>query len=307
MVENRKRKKRKYDPTSASLGFQIFNYIFLAFLSLLFIVPFLLMAVASFTPEKEIAMKGFTLIPSALTSDAYIYLFESSTQFIDAFKITSLLTIVGTINALFWTSMGAYALSKKYLPYRKFMTLFVFVTMLFNGGLIPWYLVVKGLSMTNTFFALFVPSTIQVWNMIIIRNFYMSLPESLEESAKLDGATDFTVYFRIIIPLSTPILATMIVYMGVGYWNEWYNALILNTTARELSTLQLLLRQILSTSVLTVTGRGGVKSVNTTGGITPSESLRMASVMVATVPILIIYPFLQRYFVKGILIGSIKG
>lgn len=300
-------RRRQFDATSAPLGFQVFNYTFMVILSLLFIVPFLLMAVASFTPEKEIAINGFSLFPSAMTFDAYTYLFESSSQFVQAFKVTSLLTIVGTFNALFWTSMGAYALSKKYLPYRNIMTLFVFITMLFNGGLIPWYLVVKNLHLTNTFFALFIPSTIQVWNMIIMRNFFMSLPESLEESAKLDGASDLKVYFSIIIPLSTPILATMIVYMGVGYWNEWYNALILNTTAKELSTLQLLLRQILSTSVLTVTGRGGVKSVSTTGGISPSESLRMASVMVATVPILVIYPFLQRYFVKGILIGSVKG
>lgn len=300
-------RKRHFDATSAPPGFQVFNYAFLTLLSLLFILPFLLMAVASFTPEKEIAINGFSLWPAALTFDAYTYLFESSTQFVDAFKVTSLLTVVGTLNALFWTSMGAYALSKKHLPYRNLMTLFVFITMLFNGGLIPWYLVIKSLHMTNTFFALFIPSTIQVWNLIIMRNFYMSLPDSLDESAKLDGASDLTVYLRIIIPLSAPILATMTVYMGVGYWNEWYNALILNTTAKELSTLQLLLRQILSTSVLTVTGRGGVKSVSTTGGISPSESLRMASVMVATVPILVIYPFLQRFFVKGILIGSVKG
>jgi ABC-type glycerol-3-phosphate transport system permease component len=166
--------------------------------------------------------------------------------------------------------------------------------------------VVKSLGMVNTFFALFVPATINAWNMLIIRNFFMGLPDSLEESAKLDGANDFQVYFRIILPLSLPILATMIIYIAVGYWNEWYSALIF-ITDRSLYTLQLLLRQILSTTTLAVTARGGRKQVTTSAGLTPSESLKMAAVMVSTVPILVIYPFLQRYFVKGLIIGSVKG
>ena len=300
-------RRRAMDPTSAPFYARVVITVILILLSMLFVLPFVLMLVASFTTEAEIMRNGFSLIPSGVTFAAYVYLFESSSQFVNAFKITSSLTVIGTINALMFTSLGAYALSKRSLPYRNILTMFVFITMLFNGGLIPWYLVIKGLGLTNTFLALFIPSTIQVWNMIIMRNFFMSLPESLEESAKLDGASDLTVFFRIVLPLSAPILATMVVYMGVGYWNEWYNALILNTTRKELYTLQLLLRQILSTSVVTVTSRGGVKVVNTTGGVTPSESLRMASVMVATIPILVIYPFLQRYFVKGIMIGSIKG
>jgi ABC-type glycerol-3-phosphate transport system permease component len=257
-------------------------------------------------PEEDIMAKGFTLWPSRLTTAAYEYLFTSSDQFIDAFKVTSLLTLVGTANTLFWTSMGAYVLSRRYLPYRNGLTMFVFITMLFNGGLIPWYLVVKSLGMVNTFFALFVPATINAWNMLIIRNFFMGLPDSLEESAKLDGANDFQVYFRIILPLSLPILATMIIYIAVGYWNEWYSALIF-ITDRSLYTLQLLLRQILSTTTLAVTARGGRKQVTTSAGLTPSESLKMAAVMVSTVPILVIYPFLQRYFVKGLIIGSVKG
>ncbi len=307
MVSQTRRKRRFKDPTAPALPAKILIYGFLIFLSLLFLVPFLLMVMASFTQESEIMRNGFSLFPSSLTGAAYSYLFGSSNQFVQAFKVTSLLTVVGTTNALVFSALGAYALSKPYLPYRKGMTIFVAFTMLFNGGLIPWYLIVDGLNLTNTFFALFIPSTIQVWNLIIMRNFFQALPLSLEESARLDGATDWQVFFRIMLPLSKPILATMIVYMGVGYWNEWYNALILTTTKKELHTLQLLLRSILSTSVLTLTGRGGVKQVNTTGGVTPSESLRMAAVVVATVPILVIYPFLQRYFVKGIMVGSIKG
>jgi putative aldouronate transport system permease protein len=308
MVNVKLKKWRKaFDPTAAPLPFRAFNTILLSILSLTFILPFILMAVASFTPEEEIAINGFRLWAEHFTLYAYEYLFTASDQFLQAFKVTSTLTVLGTINTLFWTSMGAYVLSRKYLPYRSALTLFVFITMMFNGGLIPWYMVVKSLGMVNTIFALFIPGTISVWNMIIIRNFFMSLPESLEESAKLDGASDLTIYFRIILPLSKPILATMVVYMAVGYWNEWYSALIFITTKTELNTLQLLLRKILSSTTVAISSRGGRKLAQATGGLTPSESLKMASVMVATVPILVIYPFLQKYFVKGIMIGSVKG
>jgi len=300
------RKIRNYDVTTAPIWFRILNAIILLLMAILFLLPFWLVATASFMPEEDIMTKGFTLWPSRFTTSAYEYLFTSSDQFINAFKVTGLLTVIGTANTLFWTSMGAYVLSRRYLPYRNGLTLFVFITMLFNGGLIPWYLVVKSLGMVNTFFALFVPATINTWNMLIIRNFFMGLPDSLEESAKLDGANDFQVYFRIILPLSLPIMATMIIYIAVGYWNEWYSALIF-ITDRSLYTLQLLLRQILSTTTLAVTARGGRKQVTTSAGLAPSESLKMAAVMVSTVPILVIYPFLQRYFVKGLIIGSVKG
>lgn len=307
MVKNSFIKKRShFDPTAAPLGFRIFNASFLIALSIAFILPFILIAVASFTPEDEIALHGFRLWSPKFTTYAYKYLFASSSQFVDAFKVTTVLTVIGTLNSLVWTSMGAYVLSKKYLPYRKTLTIFVVITMLFNGGLIPWYIVVKNLGMLNTMFSMFIPGTINVWNLILMRNFYSALPDSLEESAKLDGASDFTVFVKIIVPLSMPIIATMVVYLAVGYWNEWYNCLLFITSNTKLTTLQLLLRKILTTTV-EMSSKGGRKLVNTAGGLPPSESLKMATVMVATVPIIIIYPFLQKYFVKGIIIGSIKG
>lgn len=307
MVEGVKVKRRSnYDPTSANIWFRVFNSVFLIILSAVFIMPFILITVASITSEEDIAIHGFRFWTSKPTLYAYRYLFASSDQFIDAFKVTTFLTIVGTFNSLLWTSMGAYVLSKTYLPYRKGLTIFIIITMMFNGGLIPWYLIVKNLGMVDTVFSMFVPSTINVWNMLLMRNFYMSIPGSLEESAKLDGASDFTIYLKIITPLSKPIIATMIVYLAVGYWNEWYNCLLFITSKTELSTLQLLLRKILTTTV-TMTSKGGRKLVNTSGGLPPSENLKMATVMVTTVPIIIIYPFLQKYFVKGIIIGSVKG
>lgn len=300
------RKRSKYDPNKSPLIFRVLNYTVLILLALLFLVPFWLMLMASLTPEQEIATHGFQFLPSEFTIFAYDYLFSSSDQFSNSFIVTTLLTIVGTINSLFFTTMGAYILSKRYLPYRTLLTVFVVIPMLFNGGLIPYFLVVKSLGMLDTFLALFIPSTISIWNMIIIRNFFMAMPDSLEESAILDGANDFQVYFRIILPLSKPVIATMIVYTAVGYWNEWYNALIFVTRNTKLVTLQLLLRQILTSTTVTSSSKGGMKVIHS-GMMTPSESMKMAAVMVATIPIIVIYPFMQKYFTKGLMIGSVKG
>lgn len=298
-------RKRWIEPTAASLPFRIFNTVLMLALSALFIAPFLLIAIASFTPEVEIAAKGFQFLPSQLTVYNYQYLFGSSEKFTTSLQATSLLTVVGTLNTLFFTSLGAYALSRKYLPYRKGMTFFVFFTMLVNGGLIPWYMVVNNLGLIDSFFALFIPGTIATWNLIIMRNSFMSIPESLEESAKIDGANDFTVFFRIILPMSMPIIATMIVYLAVGYWNEWYACMLFITRNEKLFTLQYLLREILNSSAA-MNSRGAIDLRAAAKQAIPSESLKMAAVMVATVPILCVYPFLQKYFVHGIMIGSIK-
>ena len=187
-------KKRKYNANQPKLVFRILIWSVLILMALIFLAPFWLMLVASLTPESEIAVKGFSMWPEKFTLFAYDYLFSSSNRWIVSFGVTALLTVVGTVNSLFFTTMGAYVLSKRYLPYRKGLTVFIVIPMLFNGGLIPFFLVVKTLGMLDTFFALFVPSTISIWNMIIIRNFFMSMPDSLEESAVLDGANDFQVY-----------------------------------------------------------------------------------------------------------------
>lgn len=159
--------------------------------------------------------------------------------------------------------------------------------------------------MVDTVFALFVPGTIATWNLIVMRNSFQSLPESLEESAKIDGANDFTIFFRIILPISKPIIATMVVYWAVGYWNEWYAAMLFVNRNDKIKTLQYLLREIL-TSNASMNSRSAVRVTSIGGKPIPSESLKMATVMVATVPVLCVYPFLQKYFVSGIMIGSIK-
>lgn len=297
--------KRWIEPTAAPLGFRIFNTCLMLLLAAIFLIPFYLIAVASFTDEVEIAAKGFQFLPKTWTFYNYEYLFGSSTKFFNALKITVFITVIGTANSLFFTSLGAYALSRKYLPYRKGLTFYVFLTMLVSGGLIPWYMVINQLGMVDTIYALFVPGTIATWNLIVMRNSFSALPESLEESAKIDGANDFTVFFRIILPISKPILATMIVYWAVGFWNEWYAAMLFISRRNDLKTLQYLLREIL-TSNASLNSRSAVRITTINDKAIPSESLKMAAVMVATVPVLCIYPFLQKYFVHGIMLGSIK-
>ncbi len=300
-------KKRKWvEPTAAPRGFRIFNNLLMLLLAAIFLIPFYLVAIASFTEEVEIAAKGFQFWPKmGFTLYNYKYLFGSSQKFLDSLRVTVFITVIGTANSLFFTSLGAYALSRRYLPYRKQLTFFVFFTMLFSGGLIPWYMVVSQLGMVDTVFALFVPGTIATWNLIVMRNSFQSLSESLEESAKIDGANDFTIFFRIILPVSKPIIATMVVYWAVGYWNEWYAAMLFVNRNDKIKTLQYLLREIL-TSNASMNSRSAVRVTSIGGKPIPSESLKMATVMVATVPVLCVYPFLQKYFVSGIMIGSIK-
>lgn len=298
-------KRRWTEPTAAKLRWRIVINLAVLLLTILFVIPFLLILIASFTDEVEIASKGFQFFPKNLTFYNYQYLFGASDKFLTALKLTGFVTLIGTVNTLFFTSLGAYALSRSYLPYRKGLTLYVFVTMLVSGGLIPWYLVVTGLGMSDTIFSLFIPGTIATWNLVIMRNSFAALPQSLEDSAKIDGAGDFTIFFRIIIPISLPILATMVVYLAIGYWNEWYANMLFIIRRNDLRSLQYLLREILNTNA-SLNSRGAVDIRSTAERAIPSESLKMASVMVATVPILAVYPFFQRYFIHGIMIGSIK-
>ncbi len=307
MVRNNhfSRRRRWIEPTAARAPFRVFNGVLMVLLSLLFFIPFYLVAMASLTDEVEIAARGYQFFPTTLTFYNYQYLFGSSAKFIDALKVTVFITVIGTCNTLLFTSLGAYALSRKYLPYHKQLTFYVYLTMLVSGGLIPWYMVISQFGMIDTIYSLFIPGTIATWNLIIMRNSFMALPASLEESAKIDGAGDFTVFFRIILPISKPIMATMIVYLAIGYWNEWYAAMLFITSRDDLKTLQYLLHEILSSNV-SMNSRGAVRLTNLDGKAIPSQSLKMAAVMVATVPVLCVYPFLQKYFVHGIMIGSIK-
>jgi len=199
--------------------------------------------------------------------------------------------------------LTAYPLSKKHFPHRGFWTGFIVFTMFFSGGLIPTYMVVKGLGLLNTVWALILPGLVPAYNMIIVRNYFMSISPSLEESAKLDGANDFTILLRIILPVSMPIIATVTLWTIVGHWNSWFDSMIYSQNARK-QVLQVVLRRIvLEGSNEVVNMNAGMDDMSS---VSP-DNIKAATIMVATFPILMVYPFIQKYFVKGIMVGSLKG
>ncbi len=282
--------------------FDIFNAIFLIMLMILSLYPILHVAMASFSDGTELLRhKGIMLKPLGFTLDGYKAVFKNS-MIVKGYLNTIFIVLAGLADNLLLTALGAYALSRKSLRFKKPIMLFIVFTMYFSGGLIPYYFTVKDLGLINSLWALIIPSSISTFNLIIMRTSFEAIPDSLEESAKLDGANDFTILFRIIIPLAKPVIAVMVLYYGVSHWNAWFNAMLF-LRDRALYPLQLILREILiQNDTASMTGGANAADV-----AQMSETLKYATIMVATVPILCLYPFLQKYFVKGVMVGAIKG
>ena len=248
--------------------------------------------------------EGLMLSPRGFTLKGYELVLKNPNIEV-GFLNTFFYVIVGTAFSMILTCFGAYALSRKRVFFARYVLIFITITMFFSGGLIPFYLTVKSLGMYNTRWAIIIPGAISTWNMIIMRTSFMELPESLEESARIDGAKDFTILFRIIIPLSKAIMAVMVLFYSVGMWNSWFNASIF-LGDRKYFPIQLILREILVTN-----DKSNMLQV-LSGISAQSESMyrqlvQYTTIVVATVPILFVYPFLQKYFVKGIIVGSLKG
>ncbi|WP_372661085.1 carbohydrate ABC transporter permease [Cohnella sp.] len=282
--------------------FDGFNLLFMFLLSSVTLYPFLFVLFASLSdPAWMVQVRGMIWYPQGATLNAYELVFRNP-SILTGYGNTVLYVTAGTALNILMTSLGAYALSRENVMWKNPIMFIIVFTMFFNGGLIPTYLLVENLGMLDSRWALIVPTAMSAYNLVIMRTAFQAVPVSLEESAKLDGANDFTVLFRIVLPLSMPVVAVMILFYGVYHWNSWFNALIYIRT-RELYPLQLILREILisnSTDTM-LTGVGG-------GDKMPiGETVKYATIIVATVPILCLYPFLQKYFVKGIMIGAIKG
>jgi len=281
------------------------GYVSLIFLAILCIFPFILVVSSSLTEESKILTDGYQFIPTAFSTEAYSILFKYPDQMIQAYMVTIGVTIIGTLFGLFLTSMTAYALSRKDFKWRNKFSFFFFFTTLFNGGLVPWYLLmVNYLHIKDTLLALVIPMMLNVFYIIVMKSFMGSIPEAIVESAKIDGAGDFKIYARLILPLSKPALATIGLFLALAYWNDWYNALLF-ISDEKLMPLQYYLYKMLGNMDgmrKAMMGAGAV--VNTS---IPSESLKMAMTVVATGPILLAYPFVQRYFVQGLTIGAVKG
>ncbi|NQX47968.1 carbohydrate ABC transporter permease [Paenibacillus tritici] len=274
-------------------------YFILILLSLLCLLPFLYVVAVSVTPESEVLRRGIVIIPETFTFLAYKEVFISH-GIGQAYKITLFRTIVGTLLNVFFTVIAAYPLSKKYLPGRSPFLLFIVFTMMFGGGLIPTYLLVRSLGLLNSPWVLIIPQLISAFNLVIIKGFFEQLPAEIEESARVDGASELQSLWRIILPLSLPVLSTISLFYAVGHWNSYFDAIVYINDS-SLMPLQVILRNIL----LNVATQSADSLANS--GAVSTFAVQMAAVVVTTVPILIVYPFMQKHFTKGVLLGSVKG
>ncbi|KIL41963.1 ABC transporter permease [Gordoniibacillus kamchatkensis] len=277
--------------------FDVLNYLFLALTALVTLYPFWDSLIVSITPMKEGISAGLHLFPKTVTFEAYQYLLQLE-QLWSSYKISVLVTVIGTAISMFATILAAYALSKKELPGSRVIMFTIVFTMMFGGGIIPNFLVVKQLGMLNTVWAMMIPAAIQTYNLILMRSFFLSIPESLEESAKIDGCHDFGILLKIVIPLSMPAIATIALFYAVSRWNEFFMA-VMYVTDKQLWPLQLFLRSMLMEN----------EAAFQSGGDSPfllGQSIKMATIMVSAIPVMIIYPFFQRYFVQGVTLGAIK-
>lgn len=288
-----------YDKTLGNRLFDIFNYSFLLIFSVACGLPFLYILAVSFTSPEEVAKGGIILFPKEWSLASYRYIFSTNTL-VRSLMVSIYITVLGTFINLVFTSLMAYPLSKPHIRGRQFILLAVLFTMLFGGGLIPTYFVVKALGLTNTLWSLMIPSAISAFNLIVLKNFFQQIPDGLEDSAKIDGCSDLGVLFRIVLPLSMPAMATFALFYAVSHWNQFFNAVMyINDNTKW--PVQVLLREI----VILAQSRIGDASIDETQ-IQPL-TIRMAVIVFATVPILFVYPFLQKHFTKGVLLGSVKG
>ena len=278
------------------------NILILILIMLLCLYPFLYVLFASLSNPTRFTMhRGLLLHPLGFQLDSYQRVFENP-SILSGFKNTLIYVVFGTALNIIMTSMGADLLSLRTLKLRRILSRFIVFTMFFSGGLIPTFLLVRDLGLLNSRLALILPTAISTYNMMIMRTSFESIPDSLVESAKIDGARDMTVLFRIILPLSLPIIATMVLFYGVAHWNSWFNAMVY-LRDRELYPVQLILREILITNnTLSMTSDISSEDLAMIG-----HTIQYATIMVVIIPILILYPFLQKYFVNGIMIGAVKG
>jgi putative aldouronate transport system permease protein len=287
--------------------FDTFNFSLLFVLTLLFAYPMLHVLMASFSdPAKLLVHIGPLFKPTGFSLEGYRIVLKNP-NVLSGYQNTIIYVVAGTMVNIFMTSLGAYVLSRPNLMCKKIMTIAIVFTMYFSGGLIPNFLLIRALGMYNTRWALIIPGAIATWNLIVMKTSFQQIPSSLEESAKIDGANDFIVLFRIIMPVAKATVAVMILFYAVGHWNAWFNAMIY-LRKRELWPLQLLLREIL---IANSSGSGNVvgaeRVMDDSGGVfLLDELIKYATIIIATVPILCAYPFAQRYFMKGVMMGSLK-
>lgn len=292
-------------------SFQFWINVILILITLSIVLPFVLVFISSITDENELIRNGYSFFPKQFSMYAYQYIIKQGEKILRAYGVTIIVTVIGTVLNLALSSLLAYPLSVKTLPYRRAITFFVFFTMLFNGGLVPTYLMyVKYFHIKNTLWALLIPNfLLSANNVLMIRSYFMtSIPDALYEAAKIDGAGHGKIFTQITLPLGKPILVTMGLFSGLAYWNDWTNGLyyLSGNDGQKLYSIQNLLNQMITDIQYLASGK-------VTGNIgaeiakMPTTSIRMAIAFIAMLPLFIIYPFLQKYFAEGITLGAVKG
>lgn len=279
-------------------------YLAVGCFALVCLFPFALMITSSFMTEKEIIAEGYKLFPKEWTSAAYIYLLKNPVKLLNAYKVTIFITIAGTLLGLVIMSMAGYVLNRKDFKYRNFFSFLIYFTTLFSGGLVPTYIMyVRYLHLKDNIWAMILPGMVSAWSIFLMRNFMKSIPDELYESATMDGAGAFTIYLKIFMPLAIPSLATVGLFLALGYWNEWYNASLYIDTADKFPLQYYLQKMINQTSIEALTSSGHVIDAASV----PTQSVKMATAVLTTGPIILLYPFVQKYFVSGLTVGSVKG
>ncbi|RKD30180.1 carbohydrate ABC transporter permease [Lacrimispora algidixylanolytica] len=291
--------------TASTAVVRMISYFCVTVFSLLCLLPFLLMVSASFSNEGVINREGFGLLPKGFTMTAYSWVFRYPKMILGSYGVTILMTVCGTIIGLFLIAMTGYALQRQDFPLRNVLSFFIYFTTLFTAGMAPTYIwVSRYLNLKGSYMAVFLQLLMTPWLIILMKNFAKSVPYEITESGKMDGADDFKIFTALILPMLKPALATVGLFLALGYWNEWYNSMLYLGSAVTYKPLQYYLYNIVNTAAQLKNSMAGAAITITD---LPTNTLKMATAVVATGPIIFLYPFVQRYFITGITIGAVKG
>ena len=283
----------------------VVTYILVTLFCIMCILPFWMIITSSFATEDSIRRSGFTLWPTDFSTYSYELLFRSPDQMIGAYVVTIGLTVVGTLIGLFIVSMTGYALQRRDFPYRNGIMFYIYFTSLFSAGLVPFYLLITNLlNLRDSYFAILLPLLMSPWLIVLMKNFVKAIPHEITESGKIDGAGDFRIFYSLILPNMKPALATIGLFLALSYWNEWYFSSLFLTTKVEYRPLQYHLYNVINKVASLKNSIAGSNVVITD---LPGETLKMATAVVATGPIILLYPFVQKYFVAGLTVGAVKG
>lgn len=291
-----------------SKRFRLFCTIVLTILAVIALLPILLIVIASVTDEKALLANGYTFFPAKLSPDSYYYMVRQGSMIVRSYGITILTTVVGTAAGVLFTTMLAYPMARSSFKYRNIISFFVFFTMLFNGGVVASYIMwSRIISIRNTIWALIVPNyLVTAFNVFLVRNYYATgIPEALIESAQIDGGNEFIIFLRIMLPLSIPVIATVALFSGLAYWNDWVNGLYYITDPTLFGIQNLLIRIMNNIQFLKSSSNAAL--LGTQAVDLPGTSVRMAMAVIGMLPVIIIFPFVQKYFIKGVVLGAVKG